>query len=490
MLRSAASALSIVGNAILPIPGGFKRGQSVYWLADGLWVSGKVKGRRNGQVEVEYRGVVRQMSTDDLCNIPGGFSVGEEVYHCGEPDPLVPDRAAGIVEGVEADGRVKARFPGDGTSLFDHRDLTTQAPGSFRPGVYTMAEYTCARRQSRWAWTGFTRPKEVEGSDMVPGTRIVVLAVMDDSTGLGKPGEILGTLDPAHKVYPGQQSGDLIVLQSVDIDGDPHAAVIGEPQPAAWNTGTVVTWKPSPSDEDGMEDDDSGSEESDDELEEIECRVLDWNGRRMQWQVQAKGNPPFWADVDELQAGSVSSDSRVDASPCRGRAGTAVDFEVVAGTAAHGRKAEDMAEMRKRLGSIGDFSPAPRRPRVSLGDSVGRSSVGSECSEGGLSTGSLDETPRRRIRRQEYKKRKKQKRDLQKQLANEAKVQMHRRRAQMRQEAQEARQAFQPQNAAGIKRNLQEHRDDGLWDKCFAQDAEVGRDDEPALKRMRVGFVR
>merc|ERR1711985_88269 len=104
-------------------------------------------------------------------------------------------------------------------------------------------------------------------------------------------GEILGTLSPTTKVFSGQEEKDLVVLQSCVDAGAPRAAVIAEPQPESWPLKTIVIWSSSGGDDVDDEDDD----------EELECQILEWNGRRMQWKVQILPNDAiFWADVDEL----------------------------------------------------------------------------------------------------------------------------------------------------------------------------------------------
>lgn len=389
--------LGAVSDRILPIPGGFRRGSRVYWPeppAGPIWVAGKVVGRRGGQVEIEYpvkSGKLQVKDSDELSKMPGGFEIGDEVFHCGEPDPLVPDRASGVVKGVTDQGEVMVKFPGTAETLeFEYTDLTIQEPGKFCPGIYTVAEYTQARRPSRWTMVRLaSRPAEVESADLVPGTRIVVSSIHDENSRMGHANEVLGTLDPTAKAFPDQEAGDLVVLQSCVDAGAPRAAVVGEPQPQDWSLNTVVIWSLSRENDDlDMEDDDE---------KDLECQILEWNGRRMQWKVQILPNGAmFWADIDELTRKPITTQTMAptpSAVPSPQRPST--------------------AEMMRRAGSLGNFSPAPAGAKQAI------TSIGSASSLGRISAGSS----RRRWRTSAERRsevRQKQARDAAKQLANEA----------------------------------------------------------------------
>lgn len=354
MITKATEFISAVGDSVLPIPGGFRRGEAVYWQQDITWVSATVVGRRKGKVEVEFPPNSGEFQAKDACElnrIPGGFSCGDEVYHSGEPDPLLPDRAPGIIAGVTQGGEVMVRFPGESKPFsIGYEDLTLQPPGDFRPGVYVVAEFTKVRRPSRWAWTGLAgRPGEVANADLVPGTRLLISSILDEDSGQAKPGEVLGVLDPSVRAYPGQEAGDLAVLQIAERADASRAAVVGEPQPENWSTDTLAIFQ--------MQNDDD-TEVEEEASDEVECRILDWNGRRMQWKVQVKGESPFWADVDELKKVDVHNVSAKPAESCATHDDSPPAVK---------KPRNSIAEMMRRAGSLANFSPASGPyPRMSI----------------------------------------------------------------------------------------------------------------------------
>lgn len=417
--------LGAVSDRVLPIPGGFRRGSAVYWPDGPIWVAGKVVGRRGGQVEVEYplkSGTLQVKNPEELSKMPGGFEVGDQVYHCGEPDPLVPDRASGVVKGITEEGQVMVKFPGTQETLhFDYTDLTIQEPGEFRPGIYTIAEYMQARRPSKWTMVRLaSRPGQVEGADLVPGTRIVVSSVHNEDSGMGRPKEILGTLASTARLFTGQEAGDLVVLQSCVDAGAPRAAVVGEPQPEDWPLKTPVMWSSSGRGDVDMSGDDD---------EELECQILEWNGRRMQWKVQILPNDAiFWADVDELtlkQIPAMVATTTVSAVPSPQRPTT--------------------SEMMRRAGSLANFSPAP------VGAREASVSMGNASSMGYPATSSQRRWRTSAERRSDARQR--HARETAKQLADEA----TRRRSEIRQSANAERQVDRlmlhaTSSSAGLKR--------------------------------------
>merc|ERR1712224_670522 len=211
-----------------------------------------------------------------------------------------------------------------------------------------------------------SRPGQVEGADLAPGTRIVVSAIHNVDSRLGSANEILGTLDPNTKAFFDQEVGDLVVLQSCVDAGAPRAAVVGEPQPEDWSLNTVVIWSSSGENDDvEMEDDD------DDDEKELECQILEWNGRRMQWKVQILPHGAiFWADIDELTPKPITAKTLVPVQ------------SVVTPSVVPSPQRPNIAEMMRRAGSLANFSPAPTRTKEAL------NSVGGAPTSGRASTGS------------------------------------------------------------------------------------------------------
>lgn len=422
--------LGALSDRILPIPGGFRRGSKVYWPEGPDWVAGRVVGRRGGRVEVEYplkSGTMQVKDSDELNAMPGGFELGDEVFHCGEPDPLVPDRASGVVKGITEEGEVMVKFPGtDETLAFEYTDLTIQEPGKFLPGTYTVAEYMQARRASKWTMVRLaSRPGQVEGADLVPGTRIEISLIHNEHSRMGSTHEILGTLSPTTKVFSGQETKDLVVLQSCVDAGAPRAAVIGEPQPESWPLKTVVIWSSS-----------GGGDDLDDEDldEELECQILEWNGRRMQWKVQILPNgATFWADVNEL----IPKPMTTTTAEMMRRATTPPPSVVPS------PQRPTTAEMMRRAGSLANFSPAPVGAKQAPdwnAFSTSHTSLGTKRLSNAFSTGRMSTGSRRRWRTSAERRsdaRQQQARLTAKLLADEA----TQRRCEIRQSSDSARQA-------------------------------------------------